>query len=191
MKSCLKLKKVLTGCITEFEHLLSLLTYWIINLYVKFILIFLLFTLLFIISDIYIIVVIDSRLYVKDIQCFIQHLIYSSDSFIDFQNLTKIYQQHLVQIFKFETFWNSQVKLLSNKKMNKKIYSSVFVKFNFLYQNKWKSINYEKYASKCVLINIFTFYYPKKSPKMWSKIKMYILYSLFQKHTSNKYSQTG
>ena len=76
---------------------------------------------LFIISDIYIIVVIDSRLYVKDIQCFIQHLIYSSDSFIDFQNLTKIYQQHLVQIFKFETFWNSQVKILSNKKMNKNI----------------------------------------------------------------------
>ena len=40
LKSCLKLKKVLTGCITEFEHLLSLLTCWIINLYVKFILFF-------------------------------------------------------------------------------------------------------------------------------------------------------
>ena len=116
-----KIKKVLIGCITKIEHLLSLLTYWIINLYVKFILNFLLFTLLFIISDIYIILAIDSRLYVKDIQCFIQRLIYSSDSFIDFQNLTKIYQQHLVQIFKFETFWNSQVKILSNKKMNKNI----------------------------------------------------------------------
>ena len=77
------------------------------------------------------------------------------------------------------------MKFLSNKKINKKIiYSSVFVKFNFLYKNKWININYEKYASKCVLINIFTFYYPKKSPKMWSKIKMYILYSLFQKHAS-------
>ena len=138
------------------------------------------------ISDIYIILAIDSRLYVKDIQCFIQHLIYSSDSFIDFQNLTKIYQQHLVQISKFETFWNSQVKILSNKK-EQKIYSSVFVKFIFLYQNKWININYEKYASKCVLIIIFTFYYPKKSPKMWSKIKMCILYSLFHKHASNKY----
>ena len=117
------------------------------------------------VRDIYIILAIDSRLYVKDIQCFIQRLIYSSDSYIDFQNLTKIYQQHLVQIFKFETFWNSQVKILSNKKMNKKIYSSVFVKFNFLYQNKWININYEKYASKCVLINIFTFYFPKNHQK--------------------------
>ena len=72
------------------------------------------------VCDIYIILAIDSRLYVKDIQCFIQHLIYSSDSFIDFQNLTKIYQQHLVQIFKFATFWNLQVKIFSNKKMNKK-----------------------------------------------------------------------
>ena len=73
------------------------------------------------ISDIYIILAIDSRLYVKDIQCFIQYLIYSSDSFIDFQNLTKIYQQHLVQISKFETFWNLQVKILSNKKRTKNI----------------------------------------------------------------------
>ena len=96
------------------------------------------------VCDIYIILAIDSRLYMKDIQCFIKHLIYSSDSFIDFQNLTNIYQQHLVQIFKFETFWNSQVKILCNKKINKKIYSSVFVKFNFLYQNNWKSIKYEK-----------------------------------------------
>ena len=117
------------------------------------------------ISDIYIILAIDSRLYVKDIQCFIQYLIYSSDSFIDFQNLTKIYQQHLVQISKFETFWNSQVKILSNKKINKKIYNSVFVKFNFLYQNKWKNINYQKYAPKCVIINIFTSYHPKNHQK--------------------------
>ena len=66
-------------------------------------------------------VVIDSKLYMKNVQCSIQHIIYSGVSFIDFQNLTKIYQQHLVQISKFETFWNSQVKILSNKKRTKNI----------------------------------------------------------------------
>ena len=66
----------------------------------------------------------------------------------------------------FETFGILQVKFLSNKKINKKItYSSVFVKLNFLYQNKWKNINYQKYAPKCVLINIFTSYHPKNHQK--------------------------
>ena len=34
-------------------------------------------------------VVIDSKLYMKNVQCSIQHIIYSGVSFIDFQNLTK------------------------------------------------------------------------------------------------------